>query len=308
MSITLHKNAHNSDANMHEVKGFPSGGKQFSTRKAINGLSEFQRDYRLPNVISTANGYDAPLTEVNGDIYLIESPILQIANINWQAGTTIRFTFDSGYDSTLYATGSYFQVLNAETHTGIWVITAVNASYIEVTNAAQTDGANDVTGSDGTAYITHEDFDPENLGNDNSIPSSGQVRYYSAQDLWYGDSLLEGDCFYNVATKNLECWNGTSIVSSTIIDSITKTANYTALAVDKRIYIDSSGGIFTLTLEANPTTNRKIEIIDSVGSCGTYNVTLDGNGNNILGAATFPVNSNFAAPILVWNGTLWNII
>lgn len=60
---------------------------------------------------------------------------------------------------------------------------------------------------------------------------------------------------------------------------VTKTANYTILASDYIIYVDTSGGAFTLTLP-NPTTvstattTQTFRIIDIGGTLNTNNVTL----------------------------------
>jgi hypothetical protein len=89
--------------------------------------------------------------------------------------------------------------------------------------------------------------------------------------------------------------------------SITKTADYTVTNKDLRLYVDSSGGAFTLTLPSSPTTNKELEIIDSVGSCSTYNVTIDGNGNNIIGSTTIVMSTDNEGFHLVWNGTQWNL-
>jgi hypothetical protein len=119
-------------------------------------------------------------------------------------------------------------------------------------------------------------------------------------------------CFYDgvsqtsevlTAAKKTVCLSrdGLSIASST------KTANYTTVSTDNRIYVDSSGGAFTITLDASPNTNKEIEIIDSVGSCGTNAVTVNGNGKNILGKTTASMNLNYIAYHLVYNGTQWNL-
>ena len=97
------------------------------------------------------------------------------------------------------------------------------------------------------------------------------------------------------------------IVSFLTKAGTTKTANYTVLDTDQCIYVDSSGGAFTITLEASPSTNKEIEIIDSVGSCGTNNVTVDGNGNNVVGSTTALMNGNYIAFVLKYNGTQWNL-
>lgn len=216
--ITSHRNAHNSTANMHEAKGFPSALNGYSYRKNIQGVSEWKRDFRRPNALNLINGYEAPATEVDGDVYAISSPELDINAIVWQNGTTVRFTFTSGFDDTLYSVNSFLQI-SGETgeivHNGVWVITAVVTTYLEVTNASVTDGANDVASSSpATGYVTHEDYDPENLSNGQTIPMNGLVRYYGTPDLWWGDLFQNGDEYYNEATQSMDLFNGSDVLSS----------------------------------------------------------------------------------------------
>ena len=119
-------------------------------------------------------------------------------------------------------------------------------------------------------------------------------------------------CFYDGVTKVSEvgaaskktfCVTKEGIIKS----SSTKTANYTIVSTDQRIYLDSSGGAFTITLEASPTTNRELEIIDSTGDCTAFNVTLAGNGNNIVGAANYTMSTDYEGLRLIFNGTNWNL-
>lgn len=222
-----HRFAHLNDANNHEVKGFTAAPIGYSMVKNIRGNSEWQRNKRLENVINKIVGYSAPTTEVDGDIYIIESPNLDVNAITWQSGTTVRYTFTSGYDSSLYSTGSYLQV-SGETvktvHNGVFIITTVNASYLEVTNAAVTDSTNNVASASlASAYVTHEDFDPENLANGNSIPRVGIVKYFSSVDLWYGNAIQTGDEFYMTSVNGVFSWNGTNFIS----DEITKIVSLT---------------------------------------------------------------------------------
>lgn len=216
--ITQHRNAHNSDANMHEVKGFPSASKGYSYAKNIQGVSEWQRNFRQPNAKNLINGYEVPTTEVDGDVYAVTAPELDVNAITWQSGTTVRYTFTSGYTSTLYATGSYLQVSGEVTktvHNGVFVITTVNASYLEVTNALVTDATDDVaSASAALGYVTHEDFDPENNGNGQSIPRNGLVKYFGTPDLWYGDDFQEGDEYYNETLNSKESFNGTAVINN----------------------------------------------------------------------------------------------
>jgi len=124
-------------------------------------------------------------------------------------------------------------------------------------------------------------------------------------------------CFYDGVSKSSEvlagakktvCITKDGITGASIVkSSITKTANYTVLSTDQRIYVDSSGGAFTITLESSPATDRELEIIDSVGSCGTNAVTVAGNGNNINGTTPQNMNANYDSWHIVFNGTQWNL-
>jgi hypothetical protein len=60
---------------------------------------------------------------------------------------------------------------------------------------------------------------------------------------------------------------------------VTKTANYTILSTDSVIFVDTSGGAFTLTLPApssvsTSTTTKEFTIIDTKGTLNTNNITL----------------------------------
>jgi hypothetical protein len=223
-----HRFAHLNDANNHEVKGFTAAPIGYAMIKNIRGNSEWQRSKRLENVINKIDGYAAPTTEVDGDVYIIESPSLDVNAITWQSGTTVRYTFTSGYDSSLYATGNYLQVSGDanEVHNGVFLITTVNASYLQVTNALVTDNTDDVASASlASAYVTHEDFDPENLANGNSIPRVGIVKYFSSVDLWYGNALETGDEFYMTSIGGKISWNGTYFISDEITKIVSLTQN-----------------------------------------------------------------------------------
>lgn len=305
MDYTAHKNAHLIDGNMHEAKGFPSASNNYIQKKNTQGVSEWQRSYRQENVLAVLNGYVAATTEVDLDNYAITTPLLDVNSILHQSGNTVRISFTSGYDSTLYSTSSYLQVSGEANvkHNGVFLITTVNASYLEITNTAIGDATEDVASASlAEAYVTHQSYDPENLANGQSIPRVGVVKYNGTVDLWFGDSFITGDCWYNIALLQLQCWNGVSIDG----EYKTVTTTYQFLSTDRNLYVDSSAGIFTVTLEASPA-EREISIIDKVGSCGASNVTINGNGKNIVGAATALMNSNYISYTMVYNGTQWNI-
>jgi len=219
--INEHKNAHFSSDNMHEVKGFPNAANGYSYRKNIKGVSSWLRDSKLPNVLDYVNGYDVPPTEVDGDYYIIESPELVIKGLVWQSGTTVRITFVSGYDSTLYAVSSHLTISGAANavHNGVFVITAVAATHLDVTIADVIDGSVDVvSGSTAVGYVT-KDFDAINLANGQTIPRQGLVFYDGTLDLWFGNALEKGDSFYNEATESEFIYNGTTILDTAALHS-----------------------------------------------------------------------------------------
>lgn len=83
---------------------------------------------------------------------------------------------------------------------------------------------------------------------------------------------------YHLATKNYVDNNtsGPSSESWTIINS-----NYTASAGDN-LLINSVSGSFVVTLPSNPSQGDEISFIDMTGNCGTYSVTISGNGRLIM--------------------------
>jgi len=86
---------------------------------------------------------------------------------------------------------------------------------------------------------------------------------------------------------------------------IAKSSAYTASAGD-HILADTSGSAFTVTLPSNPLSgDEAIHFSDAGRSWGTNALTVDGNGNNILGASTFTADVDDWAFSLVYNGTQW---
>ena len=92
--------------------------------------------------------------------------------------------------------------------------------------------------------------------------------------------------------------------------SATKTANYTvALATDYIVRVDSTGGIFTISLPSGHTAGDTVTIKDVTGSAGTNNVTIDPNAAELIdGLSTFVITVNYQAVTAVSDGTNWFIV
>lgn len=64
---------------------------------------------------------------------------------------------------------------------------------------------------------------------------------------------------------------------------------------------------FTINLPASPSDGFLASILDGLGDAATNNITVNGNGHNINGAATFVMNFGYQAATFLWNGTQFNI-
>lgn len=74
-----------------------------------------------------------------------------------------------------------------------------------------------------------------------------------------------------------------------------------------RINVDVTGGAVTVELPAAPTPNMRISVKDAYGLAATNNITVDGNGYLIDGAATRTLDEDFAVEEYVFDGTEWAV-
>jgi len=70
--------------------------------------------------------------------------------------------------------------------------------------------------------------------------------------------------------------------------------------------VDTTGGAFTVTLPASPTTNAKYTFIDTGGAVGTNPLTLGRNGNLMLGLASdLLFKADNGAITIIFDGSSW---
>lgn len=84
---------------------------------------------------------------------------------------------------------------------------------------------------------------------------------------------------------------------------------YAVLSTDACVSVNPDADT-TVTLPAAPPNGRILDVVDRTGGAFTHNITIDGNGNTINGAATLVLAQNRAAVRLqyVVVGTQWNIL
>jgi len=86
-------------------------------------------------------------------------------------------------------------------------------------------------------------------------------------------------------------------------DWLTKTGTYTAFAGDK-IFANTTGGAFTITLPASPTVGDEIRFVDVANTFDTNNLTVGRNSEKIDGTtADLTVATEGAAFALVYSGS-----
>lgn len=91
------------------------------------------------------------------------------------------------------------------------------------------------------------------------------------------------------------------------ITYVAKTANYTA-ASGEGILANTSGGAFTVTLPASPSTGAQVIVADAGNTWGTNNLTIGRNGSTIEGAAENLVCDISGVSVqLIYSGTTWEI-
>lgn len=85
------------------------------------------------------------------------------------------------------------------------------------------------------------------------------------------------------------------------------TSPYTLVIKDINVAISFAAG-GTVNLYPNPPVGMFCRVIDSGGTAGTFNITIEGNGNTINGQSTKVLNSNYATAAFLYNGVEWNIV
>lgn len=133
---------------------------------------------------------------------------------------------------------------------------------------------------------------------------NGEIRGLTGVTLTLGQS----DSYISFAAPISSSITVSGTVSATRVDtpSARKTSNYTAVSGDKLI-ADTSGGTFTITLPASPSTGDNITIADGA-DWSTTNLTVGRNGSTIEGASEdLTVDIGNIKLELIYDGTTWEV-
>ena len=90
---------------------------------------------------------------------------------------------------------------------------------------------------------------------------------------------------------------------------VTAGASYAVLSTDYYIDIDKTVGSATaVVLPPSPGKGATLIIKDGKGDAGTNQITINGNGNNIDGQATYVMAFNYQSITLIYSGTSWGVV
>jgi hypothetical protein len=205
------------DSLKHTPKNFDSALVGESAFKNELGENEYASAAKLPDVLNIVDSLSAPPTEVNGDIYALTNLTdgigrQEISAINWQSGTTVRATFDVGYDLTNISVGMYIYIQNSDEtiQNGRFVITAKGTGTIDYTNDNVTSAANDEASSPAYASFGHANWDGGTSGD--------WIKFNSTDGVWYPVKMGNGTTVYNLTDGNLY-YQKNSLSSITIVGS-----------------------------------------------------------------------------------------
>jgi hypothetical protein len=73
----------------------------------------------------------------------------------------------------------------------------------------------------------------------------------------------------------------------------TKTSNYSVLASDQGIPVDTTSGAITITLPSSPIDGERHLIADVSGTANTNNISVSGNGHTIVGLSTYIMTGQY---------------
>lgn len=151
------------------------------------------------------------------------------------------------------------------------------------------------------------------------VPSVGEMAQFLANDIFTNNITVYSNATFTDLTisndlsvgNDLTVTNDLNVSGKTItagqreeINITAKTANYTIVATDENIKCDTSGGAFWVKMPATPTAGDTYAIIlETAGN----DLTVDGNGKNIIGASTAVLTTSNESITLIYGGTQWSL-
>ena len=118
-----------------------------------------------------------------------------------------------------------------------------------------------------------------------------------------------GVASFNPAQFTVSAGAVSIIDGSTSYTSVSSTP-YNMLSTDVFLGVTTASLAITINLYATPTTGQVVTISDVSANAGANNITVNGNGHNIIGstsASSYTINANGASINLKYTGSIWKV-
>jgi hypothetical protein len=105
--------------------------------------------------------------------------------------------------------------------------------------------------------------------------------------------------------------NGNLIIGAGVSSNlVSKTSSYNVQNTDYIISVGTLSSSITITLPASPTNGNTYIVVDAKGSASSYQIVIDGNGNNIAGSSTYNMDIRYESITVVFDSTnsVWVVI
>jgi hypothetical protein len=270
---------------------------QFTNTSTSLGSTQIWLRKNGTNLVDTSSHFDVPdkqgssfvseILTVNFVLSLTANDYIQVI---WQTGNT------SVAIETLAASGNY-----PRTPSIIFTATQVMYQQIGPTGSTGPTGPQGIQGIQGIQGATGP-TGPTGADGPTIYPSAGAV--ISTGTGWAA-SVAPGTNG-NVLTSNGTIWGSAPLPAGGLSYIFTTTA---VTATDKQgVLADTSGGSFTVTLPATPSTGAQVIVADAGANWGTNNLTVGRNGSTIGGLAQDLVCDLSGVSVqFVYDGSTWEV-
>lgn len=256
---------------------------------------------------------------------LSQSWIVQLSALSGGANT-YRFscgfgdaqTMNAGGTPDAFVNGIYFQYTDTA-NAGQWTLNCTNTSVTTTVNTATAVTTNFVTltivvNAGGTSVSFYVDNTLVGSAITTNIPTVSLTPMVMAIRTAGTVPVTNIDLYYinlDLTTPRPGPTFSQAVVGTgQLIEQYVATPiSYQVLNTDAIIGVTSTAAARTITMPASSlVTGQRWTIKDESGGAGTNNITINGNGKNIDGAATFVINTNYGAVDLYYSGLNFFVI
>jgi hypothetical protein len=129
----------------------------------------------------------------------------------------------------------------------------------------------------------------------NGINVTKEVDISDGTNIVFPNPPADGDEIFYIFYSNVTQYK--EVLTYVDVDS-----NYTTNDLEY-LFVDTTNGALTITLPATPANGTRIKILDVKGNFDVNNVTLDGNGHNVMGATTMTLDVENKEYTVIYYGT-----